>query len=101
MGGHFENEARVVRVAMEHLDGLERELVEILAERVELRQQVVGQRDDVTADLVGLDDVEDLARRGPDQLRAWAPPSMTSSDFAMIGTGSMPASAMRPAKTET
>ena len=58
------------RVAVEHLHGLQRELIEVLAEQVELLEQVVGHGDDVAADLVGLHDVEDLARRGPDQLGA-------------------------------
>ena len=52
----------------EHLHGLERERVEILAEQVELGEQVVRHRDDVAADRVGLDEVEHLARAGPDQL---------------------------------
>ena len=66
----LEREARGERVAVEHPDRLQRELLEVLAEAVELLQQVVGDGDDVTADLVGLHEVEDLARRGPDQLRA-------------------------------
>src|SRR6202012_5722206 len=64
-----EREAGGDRVAVEHLHGLQRVFVEVVPEQGELLQEVVGDRDDVAADLVGLDDVEDLSRRGPDQLR--------------------------------
>ena len=40
---------------MEHLNRLERVPVEILAEQIELREQVVRERDDVAADLARLD----------------------------------------------
>src|SRR5688572_13237101 len=60
--------AGVHRVAMEHPHGVERELVEVLAEQLQLAEQVVRDGDDVAAGAVGLDDVEDLARTSPDQL---------------------------------
>ena len=88
------------RVAVKHLHGLERVLQQILAQQVELLEQVVGHRDDVTPDLVGLHDVQDLPRRGPDQLRPSARRAMISTARPMIGIGSMPASAIRPANTE-
>ena len=69
----LQREAGGERVAAEHLHGLQRVLQQILAQQIELLEQVVGDRDDVAADLIGLDQVEDLARRGPDQLRARAP----------------------------
>src|SRR4051812_44673139 len=62
----LEREPGRLRVAMEHLDGFQRELLEVLAQRLRLGEQVAGHRDDVAADLVGLDEVEDLARRRPD-----------------------------------
>ena len=54
---------------VEHLHRLERVLVEVLADQRELVQDVVGHGDDVAADLVGLEDVEQLARACPDQFR--------------------------------
>src|SRR6188474_2908637 len=63
-----ELEARGERVRPEHLHGLERERVEILAEELELCDQLVGHRDDVAADRAGLDEVQDLARACPDEL---------------------------------
>src|SRR6476646_424102 len=63
-----EMEAGGQRVGAEHLHGLEREGVEILAEQVELRDEVARHRDDVAADRVGLDEVEDLPGAGPDEL---------------------------------
>ena len=58
----LEREARGHRVAVEHPHRLERVLLEVLAEAVELLEQVVRHGDDVAADLVGLDKVEYLAR---------------------------------------
>ena len=86
-------------VAVEHLDGLQRELLEVLAERAELGQQVAGHRDDVAADRVRLDDVEHLARAGPDQLG----PRRRAHDLQRLAHdrhGSRPVSAIRPANTE-
>ena len=57
-----------LRVAVEHPDGVERELVELATEVREPLQDLVGDRDDVAADRVRLDDVEHLARACPDQL---------------------------------
>ena len=87
-------------VAVEHLHGLERELVEVLADKRELLEQVGRHRDDVAADRVGLEDVQQLARARPDQLDLGCGCSRSSSASAMSGTGSRPVSAMRPAKTE-
>ena len=39
-----------------------------LPEQLQLGEEIVGDGDDVAADRVGLDDVEDLARARPDQL---------------------------------
>jgi hypothetical protein len=58
----LERKAGSKRVVSEHLDRFERELVQILPERFELRQEIVREGDDVAADLVRLYDVEDLAR---------------------------------------
>jgi len=57
------------RVVPEHRDGLARVDVEVLADQIELLQQVGGQRDDVAADGIGLEQVEQFARAGPEQLR--------------------------------
>src|SRR5271165_4727540 len=58
----LQSEARGHRVAVEHPDRLQRVLIEVLAETVELLEQVVGHGDDVAADLIGLHEVENLAR---------------------------------------
>src|SRR5712692_4747870 len=60
--------ARGQRVAAKHRDGLERVVVEIFAHQRELGQNVVGRRDDVAADFVGLKDVEQLAWARPQEL---------------------------------
>ena len=67
----------------------------------QLLQEVVGDGDDVAADLVGLEDVEQLARAGPDQLGLRRARADASTASRIIGSGSRPVSAMRPAKTET
>ena len=87
------------RVAVEHLHGLERELLEVLAEQSSFLSRSWRHGDDVAADLVGLDEVQHLARRGPDHSARGAA-AMISTASRMIGTGSTPASAIRPAKTE-
>ena len=51
--------------------------------------------------VVGLEDVEQLARARPDELGLRARLRRSSSASAMSGTGSRPVSAMRPANTET
>src|SRR5688572_6643257 len=67
-----ELEAGGQRVGAEHLDGLERERVEILAQELELGDELARHRDDVAPDGVGLDEVQHLARAGPDQLGPWS-----------------------------
>src|SRR5262249_54866843 len=49
--------------------GIERELRQALAEQGHFFQHFVRDRDDVAADAIGLYQVEDLARAGPDQLQ--------------------------------
>ncbi len=66
-GGQRVNPCRL-RVVVEHLHGLEAVGVEVLVDEAELLQHVVGDRDDVAADRVGLEDVEQFAGAGPDQL---------------------------------
>ena len=93
--------AGLLRVVVEHLDGLERVVVEVLADQRQLLQDVVGDGDDVAADRVGLEDVEQLARAGPDQLGVRRDAAAARPPRSSCGTGSRPVSAMRPAKTET
>src|SRR5262245_3845856 len=64
----LDGEAGGDRVAPEHLDGLQRIGVEILVDQAQLVEDVVGHRDDVAADGIRLEDVEQLARAGPDEL---------------------------------
>ena len=86
-------------VGEEHRRGFLRELLKIPTEQVELRQEVIPEGDDVGPGLDCLDDVKDLASRGPqhfDMSRLPRPVRVS----ATIGIGSVPASAMRPAKIE-
>src|ERR1051325_1603335 len=64
-----EREAGLPAVREKHLHGVERVVAEVFAHELQLFQDVVGDGDDVAADGVGLEDVEELARAGPDQLR--------------------------------
>ena len=75
--------------------------LEVLADQRELLQDVVGHGDDVAADRVGLEDVQQLARARPDQLGLRLRAAGAPRASAMSGTGSRPVSAMRPANTET
>src|SRR5207302_4673331 len=56
----LEREARRHRVAVEHPHGLERVLLQVLAEAVDLLEQIVGHRGDVTANAFGQHEIEDL-----------------------------------------
>src|ERR1700722_6433986 len=66
--GSFQSEVRGAGVIHEHFHRIEQVVTEIAAQQRELPQQIVRDRDDVAADGVGLDDVEQLARAVPDQL---------------------------------
>ena len=74
---------------------------EVLADQRQLGEHVRCRGDDVAADLVGLHDIQQLARAGPDQLGARQRPQEPNDRLAMIGTGSRPVSAIRPANTDT
>jgi hypothetical protein len=58
-------------VGVEHLDRFEGVLGEVFADQFELFEDVVGDGDDVATDLVGLEDVEQLAGTGPDEFLGW------------------------------
>jgi hypothetical protein len=96
-----EHEPCSTRVFVEHLYCLQGILVEALPHKSKLLEDVVRDGDDVAADGVGLEDVEQLARARPDELGVRLI-AKDADSFALIrGTGSRPVSAMRPAKTET
>src|SRR5262245_64493309 len=57
------------RVAIESLHRLARIFRQILADEIELAQELVRYGDDVAAALLGMEDVQELARAGPKQLR--------------------------------
>src|ERR1051326_7500340 len=59
----------VDRVLTEHTDGLERVRRQVLADEGQLAQEVARDGDDLAADRIRLEHVEQLARAGPDQLR--------------------------------
>ena len=56
------------RVVVEHLDRIERILVEILADQRQFLERVVGHGDDVATDLIRVENVQEFAGAGPDQL---------------------------------
>src|ERR1700694_1727448 len=55
-------------VVGEHLYGLERVVIEVLADQRKLLQDVIGYGDHLTSDRVGVEDVQQFARARPDQL---------------------------------
>ncbi len=65
---YSESVRRLDRIVAEHLDGVERILVEGLADEAELLEDVRRGGDDVAADRIGLDEVQELPRTGPEQL---------------------------------
>ncbi len=67
--GQLDGIAGGSRVLVEHAHGLAGVDVEILADERQLLEHVGRDRNDVAADLVGLEDVEKLARARPQQLR--------------------------------
>ena len=50
-----------------HLDRIQRELVQVLAHQIQLFQDVVRHGDDITPDIISLEDVQQLAGASPDQ----------------------------------
>jgi len=68
-GRASKHEASFGGILVEHLDGVERVVRQILVDEIKLLQDVARDRDDVTADGVRLEDVEQFTRAGPDQLR--------------------------------
>src|SRR5437764_11184417 len=56
-------------IFVKHLDGLKRILLKVLAEQRHLCNQVRRRRDNMTAALFRLDDVQYFTRAGPKQLR--------------------------------
>src|SRR5262249_14113717 len=64
----IEAEAGLTGIAVKAADRLPRVLLERLSEEGQLSNQIGRERDDVTADRVGLDDVENLPRAGPEEL---------------------------------
>src|SRR5262249_52605330 len=59
-------------VAIEGLHGLARILRQILANEIELAEELVRHGDDVAAALLGMEDVQELAGAGPKQFRLGA-----------------------------
>src|ERR1019366_4250281 len=55
-------------IPMEHLDRVERILVQILADESKLLQNIVSHGDDVAADCVGLKHVQEFSGARPDEL---------------------------------
>src|SRR6516164_1787900 len=86
-------------VAIERLHRFARTFRQILADEIELAQELVRHRDDVAAALLGMEDVQELASAGPKQFRLGARGGNLHA--RICGIGSTPVSAMRPAKTET
>src|SRR6266446_5826512 len=59
-------------VAIERLHCFARIFRQILADEIELAQELVRHRDDVAAALLGMEDVQELASAGPKQFRLGA-----------------------------
>ena len=59
------------RVVVEHLDRIERILVEIVVNQIEFLDDIVGDGDDVTTDGISLKNVKKLARTCPDEFCFW------------------------------
>src|SRR5260221_9674704 len=79
---------------------MERKISQIFSDIFQLGQNVVGYRDDVAADFIRLKNVQQFPRAGPDQFRV----RMRAQYFhclPIMGTGSRPVSATRPANTDT
>ena len=87
-------------VAIKQLHCFPRVFEEVLADKVELGQELVGDGDDIATALFRVEDVQQLARARPQELRLGA---LRHSFLAAAiwGIGSTPLSAIRPAKTET
>src|ERR1035438_9776516 len=64
----MEGKTRGLGVVVEHLHGLQGVLGEVFTNEGEFLEDVVGGGDDVAADCVGLENVQQLAGAGPDQL---------------------------------
>src|SRR5262249_11449122 len=62
-----QSEARSGGIVVKHFDRVERVVVEVFANERELLENVVGDGDDVAADFVRLNHVEELTWAGPDQ----------------------------------
>ena len=59
------------RIIVEHLDCIERILVEIVVNQVKFLDDIVGDGDDVTTDGISLKNVKKLARTCPDDFCFW------------------------------
>ena len=63
----FEGVAGARRVVVEHLHGLEGEIVQVFSDEVDLLEQVGGHGNDVAANFVGLENIQKFAGAGPDE----------------------------------
>jgi hypothetical protein len=85
---------------IEHFHGVEGVVAEILADQSQLLQDVVGHGDDMAADRICLENIEQLTRLAQiSSVLGAAARRRTAS--AISGTGSTPLSATRPANTDT
>jgi hypothetical protein len=60
-------------VVVKHPHRFERILAEILADGLELAEHAVGRGDDMAAHIISLEDIQQLARTGPNQFGARHP----------------------------
>src|SRR5258706_1537382 len=54
-------------IVVKHLYRFQREISQIFTQALELTEYIRSRRDNVAADLIGLDDIEQFARAGPQQ----------------------------------
>ena len=55
-------------IIIEHLYGFQRILVEVFPDKAQLLHDIVRYSDDVASDCVGLEDIQEFLRTGPDRL---------------------------------
>jgi len=65
LGPQFELEACLQGISTEHLHSVKRELVQVFANQIQLLQDVVSDCDDMAADTIRVEDIEQLAGAGP------------------------------------
>src|ERR1700753_2388242 len=64
----LQGKAGELRIVAEHLDRIERELGQVVTDQAQLLEDIPGHRNDGTPYRLGLKDIQQLTRAGPDEL---------------------------------